>query len=163
MGAFPPFSEGISQASQIPDLPRTPAPNGWGIVAPFIGHHLPLRAPKSASPGGDARKGEGGLSPCPSARCFGFCRHIGRGEGFLRAQRGRFLRVPVQSGSPWQRGQAACSPGERRPALPARCLPQPPAPPAGLPARAGAASLPQPFLAMTRARFVQRWSRAGGT
>lgn len=65
MGAFPPFSEGISQASQIPDLPRTPAPNDWGIVAPFIGHHLSLRAPKSASRGGDARKGEGGLSSLP--------------------------------------------------------------------------------------------------
>lgn len=122
MGAFPPFSEGISQASQIPDLPRTPAPNGWGIVAPFVGHHLPLRAPKSASPGGMHGKGRVGSVPAPLPAALGFagtsdgekvfCGH--RGEGFrgclsrvAALGSGARLPAPLESGA--------------QPCLPAAC------------------------------------------
>lgn len=111
MGAFPPFCEGIFRASQLPNLPRSPAPNWWGTVAPFVGHRLPLRAPESTTPGGNVRKGEGGLSPWPWAPSSGFCRHTGR-------QRGRFpdterCRSPATARAGSCRGAAGqVAPGE---------------------------------------------------
>lgn len=75
VGPFPPFSEGFFQASQLPDFPGPQHRAGGGIVAPFVGHGLPLRAPKSTNPGGMNGKGRGGSVPGPLPPTLGLQAH----------------------------------------------------------------------------------------
>lgn len=72
MGAFLPFSGGISQAPQLPAAAgstRDPSTaQGGGVVAPSLGSHFPVRAPKSTSPegGGSASRVRVGCTPSRS-------------------------------------------------------------------------------------------------
>lgn len=123
MGAFRPFSGGISQALQLPVAVGSTRDPGTardgGVVAPSLGSHFPVRAPKSTSP-------RGGCTPKPSrsraggeeGRCWG-----SPAQPLPHCPPPRVLQADSGSGKGRSPGSRAglCAPPESRAQGPSGC------------------------------------------